>query len=381
MKSRKISRFLKREASKIKVDRSFQRKVCWSNKRCVNFIRCANMGRAPYPIVVADCESGLDKSEDYGDEFGKEKYSSYLKNGYKWVSLDGQNRIEAFRRLFDNELSISGIFKDADDVDVAVSNNTLFKDLSARLQDAFRDIEIEIKVQHEMRYRDLHEMFVDINSGESLNRQEIRNAINSPISTIIREISERTSVAEIWPEVYSLNDKKLKRSADAEWTARSFVYVHSDRELLSNPAGLDHFYNLGKGRKSHTQYSNVDRFNEIINMVSKAICLRKIHTGKNKIPIRQYWALLATMQYCFDNHIDVLDYSELYEVVYSSDKHLITKSKKRQAADLDGNIEESDSAYYWWWVSDPNYPSTRNKRRDELLKHLIKTDIFKKAAA
>ena len=55
----KAKQFIDFESHKIYIDRAFQRKACWSDKTCRDFILSANKGRAPYPIIVADVTSGL----------------------------------------------------------------------------------------------------------------------------------------------------------------------------------------------------------------------------------------------------------------------------------------------------------------------------------
>ena len=110
----KIKNFVDTIMPHIMIDRAFQRKVCWSEKTCREFILSANRGRAFYPIVVADVASGFIRSENSGSEYSLLKYEEAKRLRKDYISLDGQNRSMAWKKLFNDEVHLKGSFIDAD---------------------------------------------------------------------------------------------------------------------------------------------------------------------------------------------------------------------------------------------------------------------------
>ena len=106
--------FLQEKAPNIKVDRSFQRKACWSLPQRRRFIVSSLKKRTPYPIVIADINSGIRASP--GDSASMEKYKKLQESKYTMVSLDGQNRLETLRSFYNSEFTISGNLLGADKV-------------------------------------------------------------------------------------------------------------------------------------------------------------------------------------------------------------------------------------------------------------------------
>ena len=389
METQPIKQFLDTIAHTIHIDRSFQRKSCWTNTSCVDFIRSANLKRAPYPIVVADITTGLKISREYGDEYGTSSYEMAHRMGKRYISLDGQNRVNAFTRLFSNDLALYGRFVDADSKIVEVPKNTLYSQLPKRLQDSLRDITIKMEIMHGCRYGDLHEIFVQINSGDALNGQEKRNAINTPISKIIREAAERPLISEMWMKINSFNKLKIARSQDAEWALKSYLYVLDGYSGTFGAGDLNNFYKLGKGkqRRSIPQYSreSCDRFNVILNNVQQTINMQKTHYAA--VPIKQYWACIAVNEYCYDNNLEIQDHAKLYNLIYDTDARLHAASKKLQASQIeeweatkkDGEVKSpyNDSQYYWWWQGAVTNFNIRKSRARDLIAALEKSSDFK----
>jgi len=383
MQKHKVFDFVRNEAHKIHIDRAFQRKACWSNDTCREFIISANRGRTPYPIVVADVATGIEYSEEQASLYSVEKYQEAKVLRKDYISLDGQNRVEAWRRLFDDELTLTGTFIDADGAEVGVKNK-YYGDLPVRLQDALRDTEISVSFMNRCLYSDLHDIFVNINSGEPLNSQEKRNAINTPISEFLRKISERNDIAEMWPKISGFNDENIKRSQDTEWTTLAYVGSLREYEMDGRDSKLDEFYLLGKGKlnKDVKQYSNYyrTRFSNILSVVSNLVKNCKIHTGKG-IAQKHFWAFLMVSEYLYDNNIIIPDYEGLSNLIVSVDESLSRESNIQFSKDIElAESKKKDlpqkSSYYFFHQSNYKSQNSRKTRRDALIDRLIKSEEF-----
>jgi len=376
----KAPKFIKYICSKTYTDRSFQRRVCWPDDKIRRFILSVNKNRTPYPIVVADIKSGIFNSTEALDENSLNYYETIKSKGYEWISLDGIQRSTALMKFFNDEITVSGDFIDADGKKVQVTNK-YFSRLPQRLQDKFNDVEIEVKVMEDLLRDELKDFFININDGEALNPQEIRNAYPTAISKFIRELSEHAITKDTWIKISGLKQSGINRSLDSELLLKAFMVTHQDENYSPNRTSMDAFYQLGCGKTTINEYrqSVRDRFKSIMSIVRDLCDQQTIHIGKGKIPQRQWWATVFLAAYVYDKNLQIDNYAKVYEEIYLLEKDLIAQSKTKQGKDHESYKkalttsspldEPSDSQYYWHWASEPLKWSERKKRLKELFLH------------
>lgn len=384
----KAKQFVDFESHKIFIDRAFQRKACWTDKTCREFIISANKGRAPYPIIVGDVSSGLTYSQSEDDAVSVEQYEKITVLRKDWVSLDGQNRVEAFRRLFNDELHLTGVFIDADGCNVGVKNQ-VFSALPLRLQDALKDCTISMIALKNCLYSQLHDIFVNINSGEPLNAQEKRNAINTPISSVIRDHTERVQISEMFKK-FMVNNKKdekspfFSRSLDAEWVAMMYICTLQDYETSAGEKEIDNLYKIGKGKfaKDVPQYSRTvrTRFSKIINLLANVV--NNYKSPKNPLAQKEFWGMLLVCEYIIDNNLEISDYQALSTLIVNINTKLsldssIQFSKDLTKAEESGSELPSKSSYYFFLQSNIKSIHHRNQRRKILIPAVVSSDKFK----
>ena len=368
----------------IMIDRAFQRKVCWSEKTCREFILSANRGRAFYPVVVADVASGLVRSENSGSEYSLLKYEEADRLRKDYISLDGQNRSMAWKKLFNDEVHLQGTFVDADGEEVEVFNTT-YSQLPERLQDALRDTEVILAVAKGCLYDELHEIFVNINSGDALNAQEIRNAINTPISDFVRKMSERDYYIDCISSISGFDNAKFSRSYDAEYIAKAYMATLQidGRAFNAGKKDLDSFYLIGKGKRVQNvpEYSKMNQI-RFINILEKQCKLLKNQT---KVPQKTWWlALYIAEKLLVDEEIAINDYSELYGIITILDSKLNDESRSQMGKDLEdwktnGEIPEDKPVshnYYHQWCVDPKSHVLRSRRKKKFFSELLKREDY-----
>ena len=380
----KAAHFVKEMIPKIYIDRQFQRKVCWDGATCRSFIYRCNKGQTSAPIVLADAIEGKTHSKNHHDDRGQKRYEEAHKNKKTYISLDGQNRSEALRRLFDNELTLTGTYIDADDKSNQVENK-LFKDLPKRLQDAFRDMDIGVKVMPPCKYEELHDIFIDLQSTYALNHQELRNALSTDIAGYIRDVAEDPKFKDMWlKSVATIDEQKVKRSLDAEWTAKAYMASlpnsYAPRNL--NKDDVDKFYKLGVGKSNVDEYKkdNQARFFEILQLVATLVESGRKQETSSKVPQKIWWLSVYVAARLYDNAIVINDYSELYSIIRDLDQDLEHKDEKRFVRDIDsweraGKPEDrkpSKNNYYAQWARDPADKARRAKRKNEFFNALDK---------
>ena len=96
----------------------------------------------------------------------------------------------------------------------------------------------------------------------------------------------------------------------------------------------------------------------------------------------------------YDKNLQIDDYAEAYNEIYSIEKDLIAQSKTKQGKDhelykkslssANPISEPSDSDYYWHWASEPLKSGERSKRLNELFsqsfQHISEKDLVPNAA-
>lgn len=378
----KAKQFIDFESHKIYIDRAFQRKACWSDRTCREFILSSNKGRAPYPIIVADVSSGLTYSQAQDDAVSVKQYEKIVMFRKDWVSLDGQNRVEAFRRLFNDELEITGVFIDADGCNVGVKNQ-LFSALPLRLQDALKDCTISVKIMKNCLYSELHDIFVNINSGVPLNSQEKRNAINTPISSIVRDHADRIQISEMFSKM-NMKDTWFKRSLDAEWVAMMYVCTLQDYETAAGPKQIDNFYKIGKGKfsKDVPQYSRAvrSRFSRIINLLANVV--NNYKPAKNSLAQKEFWGMLLICEHMIDNNFEISDFETLSSLIVEINSKLSVESSIQFSNDMTkaeelGEELPSKANYYFFFQSNFKDIAHRNLRRNALISAVTSSDKFR----
>lgn len=378
--------FLQEEQESIKIDRAFQRKACWTLQQKRNFIKSSLLGRAPYPIVLADVKTGLRYSIKRNRTASVNAYKKAQDEGCDFISLDGQNRVAALSSFFNNEYTISGKFlcKDGQWHNI---DNQFYKDLPPRLKDAFDDMTLEVAKMKHCLYSDLHKIFVDINDGQSLNNQEKRNAIMTTFSGYIRNFSETEDSQKLIGRIIGITEVMISRSLDAEWFAKTYMSILRPNRHHLTASGLDKFYSQGEGRPQSAieDYSeqNQERFENIMQMVHQAVFCRSVRG--TPVSQRLFWALTIAASNFYDTGKTIKSYSDFFDSVKAVDSMLCAQADldygeafKKWSADPNALDEDEPkkSRYYSHWASDVNSPTVRIKRREALLKALVEDETY-----
>ena len=385
-------------SKKIKVLRQFQRKICWTDQDKRDFIISVFSGMATTPITIVDIQDVLDFHKRNKDPQECGFFKKFLDEFFGFLSIDGQNRTDAIRAFIENEFSITGNIKDKDGKWESVKN-VFYRDLSSRLKDAFDDASLYLTVISECTREEMHKYFRSVNSGTYLNDQEMRNALPTEMSGIIRTLAESTEISKIWKYSQTLTDQKISSSYDAELCAKFYMALarsksgqktFSTRSLISS--SIDEFYGFGaklQGPNLYQEYpeyspQETKRVKEILETVAKVLESSSCHA--NKLTDRALWAILAATAWIHDQPgYSILDghYNSFYESVVRVDKELVDKSSVAFGNALStwyksGKLgpEPKNSTYYKFKASNPNQPGIRNSRFSILLESLLKDDQF-----
>ena len=376
------------------VDKRYQRRVVWESKDTNSYFESVSNGTAVSNIVVADIATGVEASRDAGDDEGVVAYEAALNRGAASTSLDGQNRTEKLCLFINNKLEFSGILWGLDGKPYLIDNKT-FANLPETVQNHFLTRGVGVCEMRNVPYRDLPDIFINLQRGCPLEAQEKRNAWQTWLSEKLRTLAEG-HLEPMFPKVATMTANKIKRMKDIELLAATFL--HLSRVLPSkfrtlSQSCLDHFYAVGIDvpRATVPAYaaSEIDRGTEIINLTARLIDDQNKHSGSTSTPFKTYWALVFAATYFYDNDVRVVDYASVYNTIYELDVRLARESKNQQAADNTAYLKSfpkatedeiakahPDDNYYWRRVNRNQTEKLRALREEDFtteLKSLIQS--------
>lgn len=180
--------------------RQFQRPIAWKAEDRKKFFQSVLMNRAEGTYVLVDVKSCISRLETAGecDSDTYKFFKKFLNEGYKYVILDGNNRMCFIRSLFDDTYTIpEGKYEYiTDELNGTIASFTVrkgkqkFSDLPERVREILEERQAAISVYTQITLEGMSEVFQNVNSGVPLNGQELRNAYSTPWAEYVRNIAD-----------------------------------------------------------------------------------------------------------------------------------------------------------------------------------------------
>lgn len=273
METKTVKEFLKL-IPKINAPLSFQanRNTRWLPDESSKYISSLVTGKAPNPFILADIESCYNFAVKHNLKRDKKFFKRLLKKGYKYIVVDGNNRKINIKAFSENKFGIEPANYVMNNFNYSIfpktkktpDGNDHFEDLPEALGEAFEEAEVTLHIYTEVTERELSELFIRVNSGKALNHPEKRNAINSDIADIIRDLA-------LTHENFLYNDKTKffteegvnRRDIDDFIAGCAYIFFRGDEASISantlEQLYLDETLSLPNNFKTH--------FNKFINFI------------------------------------------------------------------------------------------------------------------
>lgn len=381
-----VRNFVKKYASdKVYYDPSFQRRVVWGSSHLSRYIRSLTNGTAKLTtIVVVNIRDCLDHAREIGDLYSISYYEPLVKQGYIYISLDGQNRSKKLIQFINNRIAVTGSFYDVGDPanEIAVMN-MFFKDMPPDLQLSICNSMLTVEETGTLSKAQLSETFYSLNNGVPLNAQEKRNSIISPISQKVRQLSMKHSKGI----VRVVKSDFIPRMADDELVAHMSMVIMNNKPAKNNfwtlsESDTDLFYNMGADSDIDDDdypYHGMDRVEEILNQWDLVIQSQGVYPASKPVSAKMSWATLYACTWIYDNGytINPNKRKEFFSALKNLDDELATESENSYTIErtrymhkgLDPD-EVKKSNYYFSWTGLPHLIAGRQKRINELVKHI-----------
>lgn len=308
------------------LDPSFQVETTrWTIEQKQSFIISIIQGLANHPISVCFREKS-------GDQL--KKHYEWLNEIYAYISIDGNNRLNAIIQYLNDEFPLSfpeeGVYsEEVNFVDV------YFSELPADVQRQFLKETLFVHMYEVEERNDLSTLFKRLSSGTPLNDQEVRNCYPGIVSSHIRKVTNKLKAA--WGSVpedewsgdmsgFALNSRRTTDEFLAKWLYR-----------LANPSD-----NSGiSSKKLDTMYR--------LNSAGPASC--KLHREQVQVVCDTFSHATGYNSFSFDE----LTKSKLANYLIAIDI----------AMSLDYDITSPAKFFEWFWESElvrrttPVNPKTR----------------------
>ena len=204
----------------------FQRPEAWNHKDCKSYFQSFLLDRLEGSFVFVDLirASNSKKLQD-SDDRAKHYFSELRKQSFDYITVDGNNRFNWLTRFFNDQYTIpKGAYKiiigDSVQTLVINSQNNVFSKLTTEVQHELKSRKVVVNTYTEIGYKGLSDVFLNVNAGCPLNRQEKRNAFGTDYSSFIRELSDKFSTLLI--RIYGANYKK--RLKGDEWLLDTIIF-------------------------------------------------------------------------------------------------------------------------------------------------------------
>ena len=196
------------------LDLAFQSEERWEHSDKSNFITSLITGMAPSKIVVANNKACMDNSESGSDDYNY--FHDWHSQGYINTSVDGNNRTISIQEYLNGEVSIESgdyMLPDGKVIEINPTNNTWTKHPKEFIDYVSNHTRVTVAEYMNASRDDLKLLFLNINDGKSLNKQEMRNATLVPFAGWVRDMTKKT-YKDMLKKVFPTPNQKKRRTID-----------------------------------------------------------------------------------------------------------------------------------------------------------------------
>ena len=342
-----LSQSLGNFINQVGLDPSFQRNACWSDANSKQYLKNIIVSQAPSLIVVANLEKCLELSTPGEEDY--KYFKKWIDAGYKWLSIDGNNRTLALRNYLNGESSIAhgeisigkATFRITKSDDKMKTHNPALKE--------YIDNYCYVTVcEYIVRTRkEVSDLFIAINSGKALKPQEIRNAVVCDFADEIRAMSAK----------YLVGNKVFKNNMEYkfdELIAKLAVLACSGIKLGVGNTLLDAAYTDNSSVYQHftSRSLKVDNGKKMVENILKLI---KTYAPNKGFKVGNVMNLFMILMELNDKNQKITDEKKFFEWFISTENKRIDSSKvltvtsrgPQTYANLNGGTQGGDLTHRW----------------------------------
>lgn len=249
--TQQLKNFISETAQLTDVYRGIQRNYVWGENSRKGYNKSLNKKTAVGSFVLANVESCFQKAKQDGNIGDMEFFDGFLKRGYEYISIDGNNRTQFIVSEYGKHIK-----------EYRNSSNEIRNVLNFK---------VKVDVINSATKEDLHQIAIDINSNTSWNKQETRNAILGVVSNYVRGLSDKME-----PVSLKIKEININRLGDDEMYA-TFLHYSQHMGNSLTPKNLNTMY------INNTELINIPLFEKVVSNWGNVInCLVDNKPGRMK---------------------------------------------------------------------------------------------------
>lgn len=399
----RISRFAKQyQNSKVEYDKRWQRRDSnWSVEKKRSFIVSLFAGETLGSICVSNVQDSLDHFKETTDTESVKYFTGLLREGKKFVSIDGQHRTKAILEFLNGEFSITASIFDRQNNCYVSLKNTFWNDIVQKhpsIKQQFLGEDVNVEEVENISLDRLPEVFKSLNDGSALSRQQKRQASHRDIAATFKRLatSKVLSLALTTEELLVKAGTVTSKQASQAAVDELFVMCAMDmiREIrdesgatIPNPykkghlraKELDAFYLQGK--PTHRKFDEVDcpyiseeinRFEQILAgfvLPMVVASQQSQYQTTPRVTRGLFWALAHVSEWLYDNgyEINKANARELFDYVQQLDESLKKSSRVEYAKATTEGLDVKEYDYYHRQTQLPHQPDGRVSRKKTLI--------------
>jgi hypothetical protein len=265
---KKSLHFVKQIYLETKLDGNFQRYggfntgSGWNLKNGLSFLENLVMGATYNCIIIIDVREALRYAQEKDCENSIEYYQNVLDEGYKYVSVDGNNTASFVTAFLDSRdgvgIKINGAKK-----------RKLFNKLSEEDQVNIQYTEkINVVTLRKILIGEACDLFRNVNQQTKLNHQEHRQARWSELSKFVRDIANGDNRKIFLNFVYN-KETDLDTRSHEEMVAMFALKIHKNYATRLQCADLNSFYEDNDSLKLATETNISNTLQEVRKMAEQ----------------------------------------------------------------------------------------------------------------
>jgi len=306
----------RQDEDEIHLDLAFQSIERWPKAARLAYLNSVFSGFTPNPIILAHVESCMNYCEELlGKDSNDYQYFADLHSkGFKYISVDGNNRTRTLMKFFNNDNSLklregktyrmSGM-QIPEFAQYTPTNAVSFKGMPEKLKEHIRKIQIPMFIVNSATRQELHDMFVAVNNGVTLNPQEKRNAIVCKVADSIRVLADK------YKKMFGLyfSEPNRQRRIHEEFLVSALVHIAKGFDSNIMREDRDAAYD-----DNSVETKKLGRLKEVLKDLD-AICQYESKTGTTRgIPSKaSLFDLIMLLDYLHNQNISIINESDFFE--------------------------------------------------------------------
>jgi hypothetical protein len=282
--TQQLKNFISETAQLTDVYRGIQRNYVWGENSRKGYNKSLNKKTAVGSFVLANVETCFEKAKQDGNVSDMEFFDGFLKRGYEYISIDGNNRTQFIVSEYGKHIKE-------------------YRNSSSDIRNVL-NFKVKVDVINYATKEDLHQIAIDINSNTSWNKQETRNAILGNVSNYIRGISDKME-----PVSLKIKEINVNRLGDDEMYA-TFLYYSQHMSNSISPKNITTMY------VNNSELVNLQIFEKAISIWGKVIDkLVENKTGRMKSISHNLFYFLWEVMYRDNrkfNEDTINEFSQMY---------------------------------------------------------------------